>query len=59
MDNRKPMYGTNHHTRIVSRPNGLWRAERRIAERGTREHDCWEATSRDTSKDEALRLVRD
>lgn len=40
----------NHLYRVVSRPNGLWRAERRIDRSGqdTRVHDVWEAIGGDT-----------
>jgi hypothetical protein len=43
--------------RMVSRPNGLWRVERRVTERGTREVDNWAAPSRDTCKEDAGRLL--
>ncbi len=54
MNNRNPVYmkGTDH--RIVSVPNGLWQYQRRIAEKGTRECDNWEARSHPTSYEEAL-----
>jgi hypothetical protein len=56
-NNRKPVYGPNHNWRIVSRPGGLWRVEKRVADHGSRERDCWEPTSSDSGKDDALRLL--
>ena len=56
----------NHLYRVVSRPNGLWRAERRVAEHGMNKvvarlygkieqkaephADCWEGIGPDTDK---------
>ena len=56
--NRKPVYLQRDPTvRIVSRPNGLWRAERRVAERATREDDHWVPISHDTTKEAAIQRM--
>lgn len=52
--NRKPVY-IDSTRRVVSRPNGLWRAEYRVDEHGTRERDCWRPESSDIRFEEALR----
>jgi hypothetical protein len=55
---RTPVYlPDNPSIRMISRANGLWRVERRVTERGTREADNWAALSRATSKEEAGRLL--
>jgi hypothetical protein len=51
---RAPIYARDRNIRIVSRPNELWRAERKTAERGTPSRDHWEPLCRDTSKEIAL-----
>jgi hypothetical protein len=54
INNRRPVYAPHDSSvRIVSRPNGMWRVERRITERGTREVDNWIPISHDTTKDSA------
>jgi hypothetical protein len=56
---RAPFSFPNHPAlRITSRPAGLWRVERRVREAGTREVDCWEPISRDTTKEEAMQRMR-
>jgi len=61
---RKPIY-SGARWRIVSRPNGLWRVERKTSdEKGenatkTRPHwDPWQPWSRDTTREAAETLLR-
>lgn len=49
----------NHLYRVVSRPNGLWRAERRVAKHGTDTRDNWEAIAGDTADYKAACNLRD
>ncbi|HYT43120.1 MAG TPA: hypothetical protein VEP90_12315 [Methylomirabilota bacterium] len=39
--NRQPIYNEDRLTRIISGPNGTWLYQKKVAERGTREVDCW------------------
>lgn len=60
-DERKPIYAGNNRYRIVSRPNGLWRAEYRAGDQPGRKRtdstphfDPWEPLSHDLNKEAAL-----
>jgi hypothetical protein len=55
-NNRQPVY-RDPSLRLVSRPNGPWRVERRVTERGTREWDNWEPISRATTKEAAIQRM--
>jgi hypothetical protein len=66
MDERSPIYGKSRHYRVVSRPNGTWRAEQRDADRIGRNrnpeiyqahYDPWTPLSRDTTREAALALI--
>ncbi len=55
---RAPFSFSNHPAlRITSHPAGLWKVERRVREAGTREVDCWEPISRDTTKEAAMQRM--
>ncbi|HYT46564.1 MAG TPA: hypothetical protein VEP90_29825 [Methylomirabilota bacterium] len=38
---RQPIYNEDRLTRIISGPNGTWLYQKKVAEHGTREVDCW------------------
>ncbi len=39
--NRQMTYSEDRLTRIISGPNGTWFYQKKVAEQGTREVDCW------------------
>jgi hypothetical protein len=55
---RRPVYfPRDPSVRIVSRPNGMWRVERRVAEHGSREYDNWASVSLDTTRGVAIQRL--
>jgi hypothetical protein len=63
IEERAPIYCRDnpfvpdHMRRAVSRPNGLWRAEQKVLEKGTRGGDCWTSIGGDVSKEEAIAMM--
>lgn len=40
---RAPIYNSDWpRRRVISAPSGLWFPQRKVADQGTREEDCWE-----------------
>jgi hypothetical protein len=39
--NRSPVYADDHMTRVISGPNGTWFYQKKVAEKGTKDTDCW------------------
>lgn len=56
--NRQPIYHEiNRDFRVVSRFNNRWVAQKRVADRGTREQDCWADLHRPTANQAEALLV--